>query len=92
VWSAQLVKDICNLDFGALDIAAQYELQRRGLSYYALGPPELFASGKFVRTSDDWRMFEQTEHNGNLTLEERKNNQKAGELISGTPKDQITWP
>lgn len=90
VWSAQLVKDIRNLDFGASDIASQYELRGRGLSYYALGPPELFASGKFVRTSDDWRMFEQSERDGNLTLEERKSNQKAGELISGTPKDQMS--
>jgi len=57
--------------------------------YYALRPPELFASGRFVRTSDDWQMFEQSECDGNLTLEERKNNQKAGELISGTPRDQM---
>jgi len=26
VWSAQLIKDICNLDFGTSDIASQYEL------------------------------------------------------------------
>ena len=90
VWSAQLIKDVRNLDFGASDISARYDMRGRGLSYYALGPPELFVSGNYVRTSDDWRMFEQSEQDGTLTLEERRSNQKSGELISGTPKDQMT--
>ena len=90
VWSTQLVKDVRNLDFGASDIAARYDMRARGLSYYTLGPPELFVSGNYVRSADEWRMFEQSEGDGNLTLEERRKNQKAGELVSATPKDQMS--
>ena len=89
VWSTQLVKDIRNLDFGASDIAHRYDMRGRGLSYYALGPTELFVSGNYVRTADEWRMFEQSEVDGNLTLQERKDNQKGGLLISGIPTDRM---
>ena len=50
----------------------------------------MFASGKYVQTADDWRVFESTEGDGNLTLEERKASQKSGELLCSTPKDRMT--
>ncbi|NNG45991.1 MAG: hypothetical protein HKM86_02615 [Deltaproteobacteria bacterium] len=90
VWSTQLIKDVRNLDFGASDIACQWNMRGRGLSCCALGPAELFLSGKCVQTADDWRLFEQSEGDGTLTLAERRSNQKSSELVNSTPEDQMT--
>ena len=87
-WSNSLLKDIRNLDFGGGDHAIQWELRGRGLSYYALGPIDNFASGKYVQATDDWKLFEQADLDGTLTLEERRLNFKNGELLCSTPTNR----
>ena len=86
--SARLIQDLRALDFGGQDVGPTYSLRGRGLSLYTLGPLELFQSPDLAAEEESMRLVEQTELDGNLTLDERRSNVKAAEKCSSTPKDR----
>ena len=88
VMSTALISAIRNLDFDGGDIAATWEGRGKGLSYFALGPHEMFKSGRYIQTMDDQRVFEATEEGGQLTLKDRQTHGKA-EIVNPVPTARL---
>ena len=88
VMSTALISTVRNLDFDGGDITASWDGRGKGLSYFVLGPHEMFKSGKYLQTMDDQQVFEATEENGQLSLQDRQTHGKA-ELINPVPKARL---
>jgi hypothetical protein len=90
IWQPSVIRAARTLNFGADDIAFQWEIRDRGFSYLMLGPHEAFNSGSYVMTTDDWKLLELAEDDGKLTLEERRSSRRSSGLCPDVPSDRMT--
>jgi len=88
VMSTALIGTIRNLDFDGGDTPPTWDGRGKGLSYFALGPHETFKSGKYLQTMDDQTVFELTEEDRQLSLQDRQTHSKS-EIINPVPKTRL---
>ena len=88
-WSQRLVNDIRHLNFGGQDELGNWEDRGKGLSYFVLGPLEVFDTGRHVKDAEDWDNYEKAEQDGTLTLAERKEASKGATLVCSVPDDKM---